>query len=187
MMMEQVTCIILAGGAASRMGQPKPFIRWKGKLLIEWVFEAIKPVCSNIIIVANQGDFSFLGATVVPDNFPRQGPASGIEAGLTAMHTTHAVVVSCDTPNLPAALFEHLLKQHGNYEVTIASHEGITEPLIGIYAKETLERFRSALVAGDPHPPRIIRSCKWQAVAISAANNFFAPDLFLNLNTPNDL
>ncbi|MFO7616185.1 MAG: molybdenum cofactor guanylyltransferase [Bacteroidales bacterium] len=186
-MADRVTGIILAGGTGSRMGQPKPFIPWKGKQLIEWVFQAIQPVCGTIIIVANRGDFGFLKATVIPDNFTGQGPAAGIEAGLAAMKTVNAVVVSCDTPNLSTGLFRYLLEQHGDHEITIASHESITEPLIGIYSKAVAERFKAALEAGDPHPPRIIRGCRWQAVPISPENNFFSPDLFLNLNSPKDL
>jgi molybdopterin-guanine dinucleotide biosynthesis protein A len=187
MMDDGVTGIILAGGVGSRMGQPKPFIPWKGKLLIEWVFETIRPVCGPIIIVANEGNFGFLDALVIPDNYAGQGPAAGIEAGLAAMSTANAVVVSCDTPNLPTALFRHLLDQHGEHDVTIASHNSITEPLIGIYRKEAVALFQAALDAGDPHPPRIIGSCNWQVVPIGPENNFFSPDLFLNLNSPNDL
>ena len=46
---------------------------------------------------------------------------------------------------------------------------------------------QAAILAGDPHPPRIIRRCNWQEVPVDPGQDFFRPDLFLNLNSPSDL
>lgn len=187
MIPRELTCIILAGGESRRMGTNKPLTIYQGKPLIHWIFQALAPICPTRIIVANTGDFSFWPAQVVADNFPGMGPAAGIEAGLAACSTDLALVASCDTPNLPTGLFLHLLGQHEGNEITLASHEGVREPLIGVYSRSVHDRFRQALMEGDPHPHHIIRGCRWQEVPLTPDLPFYRPDLFLNLNTPTDL
>jgi len=182
-----ITGIILAGGESRRMGTFKPLVPYQGKLLINWVFDALLPVCSDMIIIANSGDFSALTATVYPDNYPGNGPAGGIEAGLSHCRTNLALITSCDTPNLSTGFFNYLLQNHSRFDISIASHEGINEPLIGVFSRSVQPVFRNAILAGDPHPPRIIRQCNWHEVLIHTGLNFSKPDLFLNLNTPLEL
>jgi molybdenum cofactor guanylyltransferase len=182
-----ITGIILAGGESRRMGTLKPLIIYRGKPLIHWIFEALHPVCSKVLIIANSGDYSDLDATVYPDSFPGNGPAAGIETGLFYCPSDLALISSCDTPNLPADFFRYLLANHHGYEVSIAAHDDINEPLIGVYSRSVRHVFRNAVLAGDPHPPRIIRQCKWHEIQINSGCSFFRPDLFLNLNSPPDL
>lgn len=187
MILPGITGIILAGGESRRMGSLKPLIVYKGKPLINWIFEALKPLCSQTIIVANVGDFSELPALVFPDNYPGNGPAGGIEAGLSHCQTDHAIITSCDTPNLTSGFFKHLIQNHNGFEISITGHDGTNEPLIGVYSRLVHPAFENAILAGDPHPPRIIRKCKWQEIQVDTHHDFYRPDLFLNLNTPFDL
>jgi molybdopterin-guanine dinucleotide biosynthesis protein A len=182
-----ITGIILAGGESKRMGAHKPLVEYKGKPLINWVFDALKPVCQEIIIIANSGDFSHLDARVYPDNYPGTGPAAGIESGLSHCLTPLALICSCDTPNLSSELFDHLISSHEGYDISIASHDGTNEPLIGVYSQSVHAIFRAAILSGDPHPPRIIRQCTWQEIPIAGDSELYRPDLFLNLNSPSDL
>ena len=182
-----ITGIILAGGESRRMGTSKPLIHYKGKHLINWIFEAIRPICSEILIIANSGDFSALAASVYPDNYPGNGPAAGIETGLYYCSSNLALISSCDTPNLSTDFFRHLLMNHHGFDISIASHDDINEPLIGVFSRSVHPVFRDAIVSGDPHPPRIIRQCKWHEVSVNSGHHFYKPDLFLNLNTPLDL
>ncbi len=187
MIQPAITGIILAGGESRRMGTLKPLIHYKGKPLINWIFDALHPICSYLFIIANAGDYSALVASVFPDNYPGNGPAAGIEAGLSYCKTDLALISSCDTPNLTTDFFNFLLQNHHGFDISIASHDDINEPLIGVYSRSVHPFFRDAIISGDPHPRRIIRQCKWQEISINSGHNFYGPDLFLNLNTPLDL
>lgn len=184
---DTITGIILAGGESRRMGTPKPLVPYKGKPLINWIFDALRPICSEIVIIANSGDFSPLAASVYPDNYPGNGPAAGIEAGLSHCRTKLALISSCDTPNLSTEFFKFLLRNHGGFDISIAYHDDADEPLIGVYSRLVHPVFMEAILSGDPHPPRIIRKCKWQAIPVQPGHNFWRPDLFINLNSPSDL
>jgi molybdenum cofactor guanylyltransferase len=182
-----VTGIILAGGESRRMGSLKPLVPYRGKPLIHWIYDALAPLCNEMIIIANAGDYSDLAAFVYPDNFPGNGPAAGIEAGLSHCSTGQALISSCDTPNLSTGFFRYLLENHSDFDISIAFHDGINEPLAGVYNRSVHPFFREAIISGDPHPPRIIRQCRWQEVKVYPGLNFYQPDLFLNLNSPSDL
>lgn len=182
-----ITGIILAGGESRRMGTLKPLVPYRGKPLIGWIFDAFLPICSEIIIIANSGDFSSFSASVFPDNYPGNGPAAGIESGLGHCQTDLALVSSCDMPNLTTDFFNFLLQNHPGFEVSIAAHHDTDEPLTGVFSRSVHPVFKQAILAGNAHPPRIIRQCKWHQVAITSELIFSHPDLFLNLNTPLDL
>ena len=184
---ELVTGIILAGGESRRMGTLKPLVEYKGKPLISWVYDALSPICTEIMIIANSGDFSGFASVVYPDNYPGNGPAAGIEAGLSRCRTKLALFTSCDTPNLPTALFEYLLAKHKGFDISIVAHDETNEPLIGVYSGSVHAAYKEALLAGDPHPPRIMKKCRWQEIPVGPGQNFWHSDLFLNLNFPSDL
>ena len=76
---------------------------------------------------------------------------------------------------------------HGDYEISIPIHYGINEPMIGIYSRAVLPAFQKAIEEGFNKPPAIIRSCRYQEVPVDDSMNFYSPEMFLNLNSPQDL
>lgn len=183
----KITGIILAGGESRRMGTLKPLVIYRGKPLINWIYDVLSTLCSEIVIIANTGDFSHLGASVYPDNFPGNGPAAGIESGLSHCQSDLALIASCDTPNLSAELFAHLLRNHNGFDISLATHDGIRETLIGVYSRSVHPVFREEILSCNARPLQIISKCNWQAVQIDSGQNFYHQDLFLNLNSPEDL
>lgn len=183
----EISAIILAGGQNLRMGQNKALIMWKGKRLLNWVYDAIKPLCSRIIISANEINSLYPEASIIPDRYKGIGPVGGIEAGLSNSQTELNIIVSCDTPGLTTDFFEYMISRHGDYEISIPIHDGINEPMIGIYNRSVLSRFQEAISKKLYKPPAIIKSCNYQEVPINQEMNFFHNDLFLNLNRPEDL
>jgi molybdopterin-guanine dinucleotide biosynthesis protein A len=115
------------------------------------------------------------------------GPAAGIEAGLKASRNGTCLIVSCDTPMLSPALFRYLLDHHRNAEISLPVHEGKLEPLVGVYNRSAHEAFKRALENGIMSPREIIPACDWKEVGIGPLQEFYRDDLFLNLNTPQDL
>lgn len=46
-----VAALLLAAGASSRMGEPKPLVAWAGRTLIEWELEQLRASCVDEIVV----------------------------------------------------------------------------------------------------------------------------------------
>lgn len=184
---KDVTGVILAGGQSSRMGEDKALLRWKGLPLYRYLTAALEPVCREILISTHLPSESFGAIKVIPDRFDSIGPIAGIEAGL--YHAAHPLVlfVSVDTPNLSSAFFKYLISKHGQYDISLAAHQGVNEPMIGVYNRQiygtVLESIHNQLFK----PPAIIKKTNWQEIDIHPDLNFYSDDLFKNLNSPTDL
>lgn len=109
----RIDAIVLAGGEARRMqGQDKGLILWRDKPLIAHVLACISPQVRNIVISANRNlpRYADFGYPVVSDLRPDfQGPLAGIEACATHCQADYTLIVSCDTPRLPADLTQQLM------------------------------------------------------------------------------
>jgi molybdopterin-guanine dinucleotide biosynthesis protein A len=128
-----ITALILAGGAGRRVGhRDKGLIPWQGKPFIAHVSDTLKPQVKEILISCNR-NFSlyekFGSRTVADTRRDFQGPLAGLEAASAIISTELLVVVSCDTPHLPADLVERLiapLLQHPDGAPDISyAHDGI--------------------------------------------------------------
>lgn len=109
----EVTALILAGGAGVRVGQrDKGLILWQGQPLIAHVSAVLKPQVTEMLISCNR-NFSryqkYASQTVADTRRNYQGPLAGLEAASAAIKTALLVVVSCDMPHLPDDLVERLI------------------------------------------------------------------------------
>jgi len=110
------TAIILSGGAGSRLnGADKGLQYFQGSTLIEHVIAKISPQVDSIVICANRNldRYKALGMTICQDQTQGyQGPMSGISSALSqkiiSSTATHALISSCDAPNLPLDLKSRL-------------------------------------------------------------------------------
>jgi len=177
----------LAGGQSKRMGREKASLLWKGKRLVDYALETLSPLCNELFISSNNPKLVVNELEILPDRYRDIGPIAGIEAGLAKAANEICVVVSCDTPLLPTLMFQHMLEKHHDYDISLAAHDGVNEPMIGIYSKRVYPVIRKAIESGENKPPAIIRMNRWQEINIHPGLNFFSRNMFKNLNRPEDL
>jgi molybdopterin-guanine dinucleotide biosynthesis protein A len=116
----RVSAIVLAGGNSRRMGRNKAFIEFEGKPLIARVIERVQPLCSEVIVVANDADaYARFGTRVVGDVYPGKGSLGGIFSGLQAAREPFALAVACDMPFLNTALLRYLISLAWQFDVVI--------------------------------------------------------------------
>jgi len=99
---------ILAGGASTRFGgQDKGWIVLRGRPLIEWTLEAVRPQARQLLVSANRNldRYRALGVTVVSDagaDAERfDGPLAGLARLLGAADQDWLLCVPCDAVQLP--------------------------------------------------------------------------------------
>jgi len=188
------SAVILAGGAARRLGGgDKPLRTLGGKPILQWIIERIQPQVQFLAISAN-GDpsrFSTYALPILPDQSPDLGPMSGILASLewckrTTPDTSHVLTLSGDTPFIPLDLVHRLSSAPdiGTSDIITASSAGHPHPTIAFWPVGAIEPIKSAL---SEHKNR--RVSDWLSIFTAHAVEWdIQPiDPFFNINTPDDL
>ena len=186
----ELSAFVLAGGRSTRMGSDKAFIEFEGRTLLDRMLALTRAVTENVRIVGSArkfGDF----APVVEDVFPDRGPLGGIHAALRSSTADWNLIVAVDMPFLEVRFLEFLLERaraHAAALVTVPRFNDYWQPLCAVYRSSFAEVAEAALGAGknkiDPLFAQI-ELCKVFEEEITEAG--FSPDLFRNLNTPEDL
>ncbi len=192
-----ITGIILAGGKSLRMGQPKPFIEFKGKILIRYSLDLLKSICSETLIVAKDPKpYISLGATVVTDMHESASPMVGIYAGLSKASYDWTILLACDCPFVRKELIEGLikkLKESPNLRAVIPlapeipGGKPIRQVLIAAYNKSVLPHLEKKISEGRFSLMRELsepEACfvNWKELDPQDPN----ASSFININTPDD-
>ena len=176
------TGVVLAGGKSFRMGEDKALLEWKGKSLLEFSVDALKPLCDEILIIGDPEKYGYLGYRVIPDIFPESGPVSGIYTALTYAVNENCLVLSCDIPNITSEILQELIEETDFGNVRIASC-GRIHPLVGMYRKSALDTFKHCLDQGKLKLLDVIELLETSIHEFSADKKKH----FINVNTPSDL
>lgn len=180
----ELAALVLAGGAARRMGGgDKPLLRLGGITLIERVIAALRAETDCIAISAN-GDpsrFAVAGLPVLADG-EGEGPLAGLLAGLDWAGEQGAdmlLTVPGDTPFIPPGLAAALAPAP-----SCAATAGRVHHLAALWPVSARDDLRLWLAAS---PARAVAgfgaSIGMRAVPFAAGDC----DPFLNINTPADL
>jgi molybdopterin-guanine dinucleotide biosynthesis protein A len=196
--------IILAGGRSRRMGTDKAFIVFDGRLLIERVLDALREVCGEIVVVADDPmPFARFGVRVVPDSVPDFGPLAGLHAGLDALRAELNVAVAVDMPFLNPRLLRAMLAAAVGWDAVIpALSAGVTpdalqnrrakdldlHPLHAVYRRTCLEPIQAAIARGDRRLNAFLPDARVRYLTADEIRPH-DPELrsLLNVNTPDDL
>ena len=153
-MQSSVTGLILAGGKGSRMGGvDKGLQAFRGKRLVDHVYERFAPQVGGIIINANQNheEYKTFGVRVVSDAIGGfAGPLAGFHAGLSVSKRPFLASVPCDSPFLPADLIERLYQRidETGAELAVAKTGEQPHPVFSLMRRGVLEHLTDFLKDG---------------------------------------
>lgn len=172
--------IILAGGASRRMGQDKAGLRLMGKTLLQRQADKLHTLGIQDVMLSGADCPDLPGARVIPDESPGKGPLGGLHACLRSARNPSCLVVSVDTPLIPAATLAHLCRAH-RAGVTVLRHAGQEEPLLGVYDRCVADSI-SALISAGKYSVRALQDTVcWNCFDYSGPE-----ELLINCNTPED-
>jgi molybdopterin-guanine dinucleotide biosynthesis protein A len=143
-----LTGIVLAGGASSRMGRNKAFLRLDDQMLIEVVIERIAQVCAEVLVVASDvKPYAGLGVPTVADRYRGIGVLGGLHAGLEAATYDLALVVGCDMPFLNPDLLWAFAGWAKGFDVVVLRHgeQQYVEPLHAAYRRSCLPAIEAVI------------------------------------------
>ena len=184
----QISCVVLSGGRATRMGGvDKGLIQLQKEPLVQHVIRRLAPQVEEIIINANRkiAKYEAFGLPIlqdVTDDF--LGPLAGMLLGLK--HAKHDLVLSvpCDSPLFPLdlakRLYNSMLESHT--DIAVASSDGNVHPVFCLMKKSVLPSLIDFLDAGERKVSTWQKSQQYVEVDFSDC-----ADAFVNLNTLEEL
>ena len=185
---EKITGVVLAGGQGSRMGGvDKGLVQLRGRPMVDWVLERLRPQVDALIINANQNAerYAAFGHPVFPDDIAGfAGPLAGLHAALARAEHPLVATVPCDSPFLPTDLVARLyaaLAEHGA-ELAVARTFAQPHPVFCLCRREVLPHLTAFLAEGGRKIDR------WYATLRVVDVRFDdQEDAFRNINTRDEL
>ena len=172
---------VLAGGASRRMGWDKALSG-----LPALAAERLKAVCAEVA-VADRGRGLLPGLPSLPDGLGPEGggPAAGILGVAAAYPGRPLLVLACDLPRVPVELLAELASS-GAWDWAVPRWDRGLEPLCALYGPAAL----AVLVEKGLRAPHRLAE-EDLAIRYLEGDDLarFGPpeEVFLNLNTPEDL
>ncbi|SDH43417.1 molybdenum cofactor guanylyltransferase MobA [Pseudomonas panipatensis] len=177
--------LLLAGGRGQRMGgHDKGLLEWRGRPLISYLYEQVRPLSDDLIISCNRNAERYrpYADRLVQDDTPDYpGPLAGIRAGLAVARHPWLLVLPCDAPCIDAALLDSLRRASAAApDVAHMLRAGEQwEPLFCMLPRSLAAPLEAAWQRGERSPRHILLPLGAQAVPCEKDD----PRL-INLNTP---
>lgn len=184
----KITGVVLAGGRARRMGGgDKGLLPFRGKPLAAWAITALQAVTDTILINANRNldEYAALGYPVIADAADTyEGPLAGLLSAMKTAKTPYVLTVPCDSPLVQGQLLERLYTTRMEHDADLcAAHDGERlHPVFLLTKTELVASLETYLAGGDR------KIDLWLARHhLVLADYRDHPELFANVNTPEDL
>ena len=102
--MTDVTLAILAGGAGSRMGMPKAWLKIDGRPILDSLIDHLAWPGPTMLVTApgreHPPGWERFGVEIVSDPAPDGGPLLGILTALAELHTPLLLILTVDMPGV---------------------------------------------------------------------------------------
>ena len=183
-----ITGLLLAGGRARRMGgEDKGLLPLAGLPLAAWALKSLSVQVDHLLISANRNHQRYreLGAEVISDTLGDfSGPLAGFAAGLGQIRTPWLVTVPCDSPLVVPDYVSRLWAaiEPGGIDAVVAHDGNRLQPVFSLLRRGVLGDLEAFLDLGERKIDLWLERLSWRVVDFSDA-----PDMFLNVNTPEDL
>ena len=113
----RIAAVILAAGASSRFGKPKPLAQFRGEALVMRAIRAATLAgCAPVCVVTAEAselwrsELADCAAVLIPNPDWSEGIASSIRAGVQCVQKSEAVLLmTCDQPLVDAAALRQLI------------------------------------------------------------------------------
>jgi len=186
---KHLTGFVLAGGASTRMGHDKSRISWSSGTLLTHAIERMRRV-SNDVFVVGSSDAINLPVQVLSDKISGVGPLAGVHSALSHSTTEWNLVLAVDLPLITPEMLIWLTDvQADPSQIAIVPRaKSRLQPLCAVYRRDVLPEIEGALTLKESSIHRLLERLSTRIIEeeqLIAAG--FSPEMFLNVNTPEDL
>ena len=183
-----ITTVILAGGAARRMGgEDKGLTPLNNEAMIAHVIQRLAGQTPDILINCNrsQQQYAKFGYPLIEDTLSGGlGPLAGILSALDNSDSDYVLSVPCDTPLLPIDLAARMMQtiQQEQADACTVNDGDRLHPVILLVKRSVFSGLREYLIGGG----RKVHDW-FYSVTHCSADFSDQPETFININTPQQL
>jgi molybdopterin-guanine dinucleotide biosynthesis protein A len=188
------SCIILAGGASTRMTGDKAFMEVAGRRVIDIQLEALKGIFDETLIVTNRErldrvkGYEEKGVRVVEEPVRGKGPLGGILSGLLLSSSQENFVLACDMPFIKKEAVALVLERLAGYQVAVPRTVKGLEPLHAAYHRSCVPAIQRQLELGDLKVTGFFHLVDVTEVPFEELKRFDETGrLLMNINSPEDM
>ncbi len=189
--------VVLAGGRSRRFGSPKALATFLGTPLILRPVEALRGVCSEVVVVGGDPDGELAGVLPVPllsDQEPGQGPLGGLVTALNHARSRRfqgVLLLGCDMPLVSTSLLRRVAGEgeaSGESAVAPEDASGRLHPLCAWYPVGTLPVALQALSSSDRSLMGLLKGLGARRLVLGDASRGARVEAELaGANTPDEL
>jgi molybdopterin-guanine dinucleotide biosynthesis protein A len=191
LMNQNLTAVILAGGASTRFnGRIKAKIVIDGKTIISRILDTLGEIFDDMIIVTNDPEefIEYNHCKIIGDLFLNKGPLGGIHAAMKASGRDALFVVAGDMPlldkNIITLQTEFFI--NNKCDILIPQINNNIEPLHGIYNRSLVGILEAYLQQSDNYAIReFLKLADVRYLLIE--DSVRARNAFININSPDDI
>jgi molybdopterin-guanine dinucleotide biosynthesis protein A len=173
---EEVTGVLLVGGASSRFGSPKALAFFDGEPLAVRAHRLLEQSFDRVLVVGKEADALGLPFAVQDDGSEERAAIVGLAAALRLAQTDLCVVLPTDMPLVGQELLLALGAAADGVDAAVVQ----SGPLPGAYRRSALPLLERSIVAGELALHRALSELETRVVEADPAE-------LRNVNTPADL
>jgi molybdopterin-guanine dinucleotide biosynthesis protein A len=184
----EITGVVLAGGRGRRMGgTDKGLMVFRSRPLVSYALDALHEAAGTLLINANRNREAYarFGHPVVADRTAAfDGPLAGLLSAMRAADTPYVLTIPCDAPLVDGRLLARLgAALTANGAELCAAHDGERlQPVFLLAERRLADSLERYLAEGQRKVETWLRRHQ-----LAVADFSDHPELFANLNTPEDL
>lgn len=139
--------LILAGGKSLRCRkEQKALLSLRGKPLLDWVLESVRP-CVDEIVISGDCNLRSFGYNVVEDRISDIGPLAGFQAGFSMIKSEYTFVAGCDMPFIHSEVITFLFENASSYSCCLPREGEFIEPLCCVYRTDDVRQCCTTVIS----------------------------------------
>jgi len=182
-MIQNIPCVILAGGKSSRMGEDKSLLPFKNKnSMIEYQYDKLSKIFQNIYISSKTNKFNFnKNLNIIIDNEQNiSSPMVALKTIFEKIQDDKIFIITVDTPLIEKNTILTILENSYNYDIIIAKDRDKIHNLCGIFSKNIYSNILNLIKYNNHKINHLIKNSKHKILSFDNSNQF------ININRKED-
>lgn len=179
-LIQDIPCVILAGGKSSRMGMPKALLSFEQVSLISYQYQKMCKIFQDVFISCREDVGMGFEKVALIDKDEVFSPLVGIRNAFLTLQTQKIFFLSVDTPFVKQKTIRRLCEIEGEYDLIYPNSGGKSHYLVGVWDRNLFEILNKALFLKEYKLSNLVDKMHTYEIGFDKEREFY------NLNTPQD-